>query len=53
MNFQLSPRPLVATPAKVSTAAIAKVMCSIEFIFVLIKLLTNLLLGKDNFQKYF
>jgi hypothetical protein len=40
--------PHVATPAKVS---IAKVMCNIEFIFVILKLLTNLLLRKDNFRK--
>jgi hypothetical protein len=53
MNFQPSPPPSphVATPAKVSTAATAKIMYNIEFISVLKKLLTNLLLRKDNFRK--
>jgi hypothetical protein len=53
MNFQPSPPPSphVATPAKVSTAPIAKIMCNIGFFFVIIKLLTNLLLRKDNFRK--
>jgi hypothetical protein len=53
MNFQPSPplSPHVATSAKVSTAATAKIMFNIEFSFVLIKLLTNLLLRKDNFLK--
>jgi hypothetical protein len=45
------PSPHVATPTKVSTAATAKIMCNIEIICVLIKLLTSLLLRKDNFQK--
>jgi hypothetical protein len=30
------PSPHVATPAKVSTAPIGKIMCNIEFIFVLL-----------------
>ncbi len=30
------PSPHVATPAKVSTAPIEKIMCNIEFIFVLL-----------------
>jgi hypothetical protein len=44
MNFQISPpSPHVATPAKVSTAATAKIMCNIEFIFVLVKILNKLI----------
>jgi hypothetical protein len=41
MNFQPSPPPFphVATPAKVSTAPIEKIMGNIEFIFVLVLLL--------------
>jgi hypothetical protein len=47
------PSQHVATPAKIFTAVTAKIMCNIEFIFVLIKLLTNLLLRKVNFRKWF
>jgi hypothetical protein len=44
LNFQPSPpSPHVATLAKVSTAATAKIMCNIEFIFVLVKLLSKLI----------
>jgi hypothetical protein len=51
-NFQTHPpsSPHDATPAKVSTAVTAKIMLIIEFIFVLKKLLTKLLLRKANFQ---
>jgi hypothetical protein len=43
----------VATPAKVSTAATAKIMCNIEFIFALIKLLNKLIFKKRKFLKIF
>jgi hypothetical protein len=42
---------MFATPAKVSTAATVKIMCKIKFISVLIKIIFNLFLRKDNFQK--
>jgi hypothetical protein len=60
MNFQPSPPPSppVATPAKVSTAPMEKIKSNIEFFlyyylyyFVFKKLLTSLLLRKDNFRK--
>ncbi len=45
------PSPYVATPAKVSTAATAKIMFNIEFIFVLRKLLNKLIFKKRLFSK--
>jgi hypothetical protein len=35
------PSPHVATPAKVFSAPIAKIMCNIKFIFVIIKLIVK------------
>jgi hypothetical protein len=53
MNFQPSspPLPHVATPAKVSTAKKTKIICNIEFIFVLKKLVNKLIFKKRKFSK--
>jgi hypothetical protein len=48
MNLQPPPPPSphVAIPARFSTAATEKIMCNIEFIFVLIKLVNKLIFEK-------
>jgi hypothetical protein len=45
------PSPHVATPSMISTTATAKIMCHIEFIFVLIKLLKKLIFKKRSSRK--